>query len=193
MNASRAGDWLRLHTTFTGGDRPAADVHVQLRLVNLTGDEAMSAAAGTLPPDLLARFAADELFQADPRAAVRAAVPPATGMALTDPTRYEFSLYRSHCEVADQWSFIEMAELLTQARERYFLDHPDPSDQLRLAVSAPVRTFSASLRRPMYAFDHAEGTTAAFDAAGGPVFVHTLSRAQAASPNLKAWEQIDPN
>ncbi|MGI5239292.1 hypothetical protein [Dactylosporangium sp. CA-139066] len=191
MNASHTGDWLRLHAAFTARDRPVADVNLQLRPVNLTGGEDMSAEAGSLPPALLAHFAADELFQPDPRAVACAATLPATGRRLADPARYAFTLYRSHCEVADQWSFIEMVELLTQARERYFLDHPDPCDRLRLGVSAPVRTFSASLRRPLYVFDQAEGSTSAFDSPEGPVFVHTLSRARAASPNIKAWEQID--
>src|SRR5205814_5787221 len=54
---------------------------------------------------------------ADPRAAARAAVPPAKREQLAEAC-YTLNLYRSHCEVADQWSFIEAAEALTQARER---------------------------------------------------------------------------
>jgi hypothetical protein len=58
-------------------------------------------------------------------------------------------------------------------------------------VSAPVRSFSALLRRPMYAFDEGTGTVRAFDAPDGAVFVHSLRRSSATKPNVSAWELMD--
>jgi hypothetical protein len=192
LAVSTTGTWLRLRAELTTSMRPAATVVLELRPVDLGGDpEGMSALPGSLPEGLLGGFAVDERFTADPRAAVRAAVPPRTGTALGETASYPVHLYRSHCEVADQWSFIEVAELLTRARERLFLGDPSPSDRLRLAVSAPVRSFSALLRRPMYAFDEGTGTVRAFDAPDGAVFVHSLRRSSATKPNVSAWELMD--
>jgi hypothetical protein len=192
LAASTTGTWLRLHAELATAVRPAATVALDLRPVDLSDDpHGMSALPGSLPAHLLSGFAADQRFTADPRATVRAAVPPQTSTALGETSCYPVHLYRSHCEVADQWSFIEMAELFTRARERLFLGDPRPADRLRLAVSAPVRTFSALLRRPMYAFDEGTGSVGAFDAPGGAVFVHSLRRSSARTPNISAWELVE--
>ncbi|MGW0995652.1 hypothetical protein [Streptomyces sp. NPDC002520] len=192
LEVSETGTWMRLRTKVTTPAGPAATAVLELRPVNL-GDEreSMSALAGCLPEQLLSAFAVEERFTADPRAATRAAVPPKSGAELSEAAQYPLQLYRSHCEVADQWSFIEMSELFTQARERMFFGHPQPPDRLRLAVSAPVRSFSALLRRPMYSFDECTGTTRAFDAPNGVVFVHALRRSSATGPNISAWELIE--
>jgi hypothetical protein len=192
LAASTTGTWLRLRAELATAMRPAATVVLELRPVDMGDDlEGMSALPGSLPEDLLSGFAVEERFTADPRAAVHAAVPPRTSTALGEAASYPVHLYRSHCEVADQWSFVEMAELFTRARERLFLDDPRPSDRLRLAVSAPVRRFSALLRRPMYAFDEGTGTIRAFDAPDGAVFVHSLRRSSATKPNISAWELLE--
>jgi hypothetical protein len=192
LAVSTTGTWLRLRAELTTSTRPAATVFLELRPVDLGDDpDGMSALPGSLPEGLLGGFAVEERFTADPRATVSAAVPPRTGTALGETASYPVHLYRSHCEVADQWSFIEVAELLTRARERLFLNDPRPSDRLRLAVSAPVRSFSALLRRPMYAFDEGTGTVRAFDAPDGAVFVHSLRRSSATKPNVSAWELMD--
>jgi hypothetical protein len=120
-------------------------------------------------------------------------VPAETTREAIEPVDYVTTLFRSHCDVADQWSFIELFELLTQARENLYVQHNTPTEAVRLAVAAPTRSVFALLRRPMFAFDPCTVTTRAFHAdhrTGAVVFAHTVRRPPAATPCMTAWELL---
>jgi hypothetical protein len=98
-------------------------------------------------------------------------------------------LFRSHCELADQWSFIEMLELATLARERFFA-YDGSSPVARDAVRAPVRDVGAVFRRPMFVFDECRVVTSTHRAAqnGNVVFLHQMDRSALRRTHLTIWE-----
>lgn len=184
LATDHTGRWLRWRGTIAGGERVAASIVIDMRVVTLSDGGDFGAVPGTMPPQLLARFDSDDRFTVDRE---RTATPP-TSVPLTEPASNQVTLYRSQCEVADQWSFIEAIELLTQSRDRLLVESTQPTPRLRQALSAPVRTMSVHFHRAMFSFDQATVTTQAFDASDGLLLVHSLGREGRAEPNLTAWE-----
>ncbi|WP_197366935.1 hypothetical protein, partial [Streptomyces clavuligerus] len=114
--------------------RPVGSLHAALRVVTVAETEALSAEPGALPGPLFRAFRPDEIYAPDRAAIARAAALP-EGTELFRAPGHEVTLCRSHCELADQWSFSEVVEVATTARERLFTDP---------AVPAPVRRAGAA-------------------------------------------------
>lgn len=186
LTADHTGRWLRWRGTIAGGECVAASVVIDLRVVGLSDGGDFGAVPAAMPQQLLARFDSGDRFTMDRQ---RTAAPSAS-VPLTEPASNQVTLYRSQCEVADQWSFIEAIELLTQSRDRLLVESAEPTARLRQALSAPVRTMSVQFHRAMFSFDHATVTTQAFDAPGGLLLVHSIGREDTADPNLTAWELV---
>jgi hypothetical protein len=188
--ASQSGQWLRVITDVSADGAPAARVELHARVVNLDGDAGLSAQTGAMPGHLLNRFASDERFTDDPRSLIRAAVPPQLGEALGPDVRLRMPLLRSHADVADQWSFIEMAELLTQARERAYLDG---SLAGVVAAGSSVRSLSMVLKRALFVFDECTLTMSPYAttlAGSTGVIGYTLVGPHSGAPCLSAWELL---
>ena len=128
LDAPRASDGRRF---------PVGRVHADLRLVTILEPDGLTATPGTLPGRLLDRFEARETYHPDREALARATTPP-TDRSVVAERVTSGGLYRSHCEVADQWSFIEVIELLTAAREQFF--RAEFSDEIRQLAVASAHT-----------------------------------------------------
>ena len=161
-----------------GRRRPVGHFHADLRLVTILEGDGLTAVPGTLPARLFDRFPASERYRPDREALARVTTPP-TQRAIVAEHVERGRLGRSQCEVADQWSFIEVIELLTAARERLFLADL-PEEIRRLGVSRPS-SITAVFHRPLYLFDHYQITTRVFAEGGGPLL-----------PPVVAYEITDP-
>lgn len=187
-------DFRARRDTQARADRPVGSFHADLRVVTVVEDKALSAVPGTLPDPLLALFRRDEIYEPDRAALARASTPP-DGREIFAGAGYKTTIFRSQCEVADQWSFIEVMEMMTAARERLFLDSA-PEAVGRLAVADPPRHTAATFHRALYVFDTCEIATrvvAAPGDAGFVAFVHTLEDPAHPGPCVTAWEVLAPS
>ncbi|GAA3687525.1 hypothetical protein GCM10022267_87890 [Lentzea roselyniae] len=192
MSADLTGDRLWMWVDYLATDRLAARGTLIVRVVRLGEKDSLAARPGSLPGHLLARFAPGEIRELDARQPARDAKSWPSGKYLALTSSWSTVLCRSHCEVADQWSFIEMVELVTHARESMFT--VDASEAARHAVAAPLRSLRAVFRRPMFLFDECKVDTTVHtpDNGDGPVFHHEVRRADRDSVHLSVWEQLDP-
>ncbi|GHE38248.1 hypothetical protein GCM10017673_45750 [Streptosporangium violaceochromogenes] len=194
MVASGTGEWLSLTVDYQAGDRPVARVRLILRVVTVVDPSSLAAQPGRLPESLLARFPADRRQPAKAfLGQARAAPPFPAGPQLFATQRHETTLTRTHCEVADQWSFVEMVEMATVARERLFETLGPSNDVVHQAIGAPVRRLIASYRRPMFVFDRCHTLTQAHRSpdAKHTVFEHTFQTPVGDKPHLHVWEILD--
>jgi hypothetical protein len=196
LSASATGKYLRLDIRVQTCDhrdvsrhQPVARVRADMRVVSIVEGEALSAIPGALSADLLGRFLPDEIYQPDRATIAKASTPPGGG-EIAPASCLSASLYRTHCEVADQWSFIEVIELLTAARERLYVHGTAPADVGKHAVSSPVRRIVAVFHRAMFVFDTCKITTRPVETADGMVFVHTVAYPGTAGTCVTAWEAL---
>ncbi|KPC64694.1 hypothetical protein [Streptomyces chattanoogensis] len=174
---SDAGEWPGITLNYRTDDRPAARARLVLRGLSVAEPDSLSAQPGRLPESLLARFPADGRWSTDEfRDHTHTMRPFDSDPELLAPQEGETSLTRSRCEVADQWSFIEMTEPATTARERTFGQPGLPADAVRQAVAAPVRSLMASFQRPLFVFDRCRTLTHAHRTPDGDqtVFAHAI-------------------
>jgi acyl-CoA thioesterase FadM len=192
MSADLTGDRLWLWVDYLATDRLAARGTLIVRVVRLGEKDSLAARPGSLPDHLLAMFAPGEIRELDARQPARDAKSWPAGDHPVLTSSWNTVLCRSQCEVADQWSFIEMVELVTHARER--MCTVDGSDVARHAVAAPLRSLRASFRRPMFLFDECQvdTTTRTPGNGDGPVFHHEVRCAGRDAVHLSVWEQLDP-
>ena len=143
------GAVLVVETNYEGGGRRFAELTVVLRTVRID-PESLAAAPAELPADLLGRFTPEELAPAETRPRLRdllATVPAPSATRSTDLT-----ISRAMCEVADQWSFIELPAIVERGRELIAMDPDNPVPAL---VGQPMEEFVAELRAPLFAYDEA--------------------------------------
>ncbi|MEU8763600.1 hypothetical protein [Streptomyces sp. NPDC048659] len=186
--------------------REAVRARLIARILELQDAASMSALPGTLPPELRSLLSADGL---GPAAGLRSPDlrPDPFGADATPAVLardWRTSLHRGHCEVADQWSFVEMTELAAQARERLYTvgppgappDTPPPPAALD-AVRLPLRALVAVFHRPLFVFDACRVRTTAHTPvpAVGPVYRHEVyadggGARRDGRPHLRVWELL---
>ena len=192
MRVSTDADWLLVGLDYLAGERLAARGRLVLRVVSVGGDESLAATPGVLPDTLRSLFKADEVHPFTGTSTFRDPMPPLMTEQALGAQEWLTPLFRSHCEVADQWSFIEMLELATLARERFFARDDSPP-VARDAVRAPVRSVGAVFRRPMFVFDECRVVTSArrVEQNGHVVFLHQMDRSALRKTHLTVWEVLD--
>lgn len=193
---SDSAKYLRLAVDFqapaaTAARRPVGSFEANLRVVAVLEDLCLTGVPGILPEHLLARFQPEEVYRPD-RAAIAAVATPPAGEPILDEVSYESTLYHSQCEVADQWSFIEVIESLAMARERIFLMDSVAPDLAKLAVRSPVRGVVAVFHRAMFVFDTCRIRTRAISSNGPDevVFRHTVHDPAHSADCVTAWETL---
>jgi acyl-CoA thioesterase FadM len=171
--AVRRGVLLHLTLELSAGDRCIAEADCALRPVLIGGEGTLAAQPGNLPPELLALFPPDEIVALPPGRTARAlAAAMRDGPQLAQAMR-PLTVHRHECEVADQWSFIELAGYAAAAREALVLGARDRND-LGATLARPLRSFHLDIARPLYIFDRAEIATTAVGAGDGLRFVHEI-------------------
>jgi hypothetical protein len=83
-------------------------------------------------------------------------------------------IHRHCCEVADQWSFIELPAHATAARESLVLSHGGKRALLRESMKVPLRSVDIELSRPLYVLDQADAVTRVYHQGTQLDFVHRI-------------------
>jgi acyl-CoA thioesterase FadM len=204
LTASDTAKYLHLEVDITappravgGRSRQVANYRADLRVVTIFEDVTLVGEPGLLPAWLHERFQPSEVYVPDRAAIARVSTAP-SGKPLDAQGTTAITVLRSHCEVADQWSYPELLELMTAARESLFLDDTVPADVARLAVALPIRSTTAVFRRAMFVYDSCRVTTQAYllehhDGHDGAVmFSHEVHDSATSELCLTAWEILGP-
>jgi len=182
-----SGKRMHVEIDCTADGRPVAHVSTTLRVLTVADGDSLSASPGVLHPELREAFTPDETVDIP-----KPATPSTEGPTLVLPPReWRTFISRSHAELADQWSFIEMIELATQARDRLFTENlhaPLPPHQV---IGTPTRTLQAAFHRPMFVYDPCAITTSAHRTPDGLHFHHHIGPPDAPQPHLTVWETLD--
>jgi acyl-CoA thioesterase FadM len=174
VRARSRGTSLHLSMACSASGRLAVHMKAVCVPVLIQDAESLSAMPGRLPEPLLTRFQADEFISKPVPRKVREEL-----RAIADETpdceeKSEFVVHRDLCEVADQWSYIELPGIVAPSREAIGLNPPPGLDALRAGVSGQMISFDAEIRRPFYVFDSGTVITKAYARPPGVVFVHEL-------------------
>jgi hypothetical protein len=185
------GEWIQVDVDCAADDRPAAHISTALRVLTVAGGDSLAARPGVLHPELRKKFTDSETFATprppDPH--------PGHSIAVLPPTPWLTFISRSHAEVADQWSFIEMVEMATQARERLFVEDLHAPLPPHKVIGTPTRTLHAVFRRPMYVYDPCSVTSSAsFDPKTSELyFHHRIAPPDSSRPHMTVWETFEPS
>jgi acyl-CoA thioesterase FadM len=185
--------WLQIVTDYLDDhDTAVAACHLVCRVLRLGVGADLAARPSALPDALTNSFTPDDHIPFDPRAARRENKPADASEELVQPHEWTFPILRTHCETADQWSFVEMIDLAGQARERLYAEgFLSPATTTR-AIAAPLRAVRATFRRPMFVFDHCRVTTSArINIRNETEFHHRFSSPGSDFPHLVVVETLD--
>lgn len=176
-----------------GGDVDGGEVVLMrsyLRPLRLAEGHMMEAKPAHVPEAIAAHFEPNEIDDATP-----VARPAQSHMArvaqevpvITNATSVFCS--RAMCEVADQWSFVELPAYASLARERVVLERGHEAPRIRDGLALPVSTIDVEYRRPSFAFDDLEVTTNVYD---GPqlTFTHVVSGSNESKPRAVIVERF---
>lgn len=170
-------DLLELKLWYRGeAYQEAARVRLLLRPLKLAGEASMSATPTRVTGKLLEMFQADEIDLSSTPARIvpevvqqarAAGAPKASGVV---PIR----LWRHLCEVADQWSFIEVVGFAAAGRESLALAEGGAHPVLRRALTLPLKRVDIELSRPGFIFDALDVQSHAWTVDDKPLFIHEL-------------------
>lgn len=155
--------------------RKVAHTRAVTRVVLMSDDAAMGAAPGELPADLQARLQPDELTADKPARPFKPRLDQVlAGGTLLAESSHDFMIHRHQCEVADQWSFIEIQAFAADGREKLIADHGDKEPFLRRGFREPIASFQAEFKLPMYFLDQARIHTRAYRFEDRLALVHRI-------------------
>jgi acyl-CoA thioesterase FadM len=174
VRARSGGTSLQMSMDCGAGAQTAVHMKALCVPVLIQDAQSLSAIPGRLPGPLLARFQADEMIsQPSPRRLRKELRAIAHGSPACEE-KTSFTVHRDLCEVADQWSYIELPGMVAPGREAISLNPPPGLDALRAGVSRPLIRLDAEIRRPFYAFDSGMVVSKAYLLPSRIAFVHEL-------------------
>ncbi|MFG3259823.1 acyl-CoA thioesterase [Streptomyces sp. NPDC048172] len=174
---------LEIETTISGPAGPAVRTRAASLPLRLSGDRALSGAPGSLPDSLVAAFRTDEVHRAPYLSRARALWGSCRreGEQLASSTT-EFRVHRHHCEVADQWYWVESLGFAGGAREEFVRRHGVRLPELRRALDGGIRRIDVTWLRAGQLWDLLPVRTLAYRHRGGLAFVHELGSAEGSGP-----------
>jgi hypothetical protein len=175
LRAIRRGARAQLDVRFSAGGREVATTRLLLCPVAICEEVSLAAEPRPFGPELLARFHADEIDSSCPARVVpqrRATIERAR--AITQRIS-PFVIHRHACEVAEQWSWVDVAAHVESAREALALAEQQRCGLLRRALAEPMRRFDVELSRPYYSFDQGDIVSRAFETEGRLSLVHAFT------------------
>jgi hypothetical protein len=174
------GRFLRLTVDVTPpGVDTVATVELALSTVIVRGGrDDMAAKPGLIPEPIRDRF--EEGPASNPGKQVKGLVD-ALGWQPDTPTDpFEMTLKRQHCEMADQWCYLEIPCLTSDAREAWV----ERSGKFYESRAMARRSITARLRAPAFIYDPIAIDTHPFQTEPGLTFVHQLRRVGAGGESL---------
>ncbi len=159
----------------SGGGVSAVEFKGMMRPVLLGEAETLAARPGRIPPALQERFLPDEIISEPPAQSLRVLWRQLTeqGKPLAEGS-YPFVVHRHACEVADQWSYIEIPAHVGGSRETLIMSKGESFTSVRSRLSGPLKSLSLELRRPYFLLDEGAVLTQAFLHEGELLFLHRL-------------------
>ena len=175
LRVLRGGSRLELVTDFSGAGRQAARATIILCPVEIKEQETLTAAPAKLSPALLEHFEADEKDEGSPKRRVPDLIKQIedNGEELGMTTE-EFFIHHHYCEVAEQWSFIEVPNIVESARESLALEHAAQHPAFRDSLTNPIGRINVELYQPYFVYEPGQVVTTAYEWDGRPAFVHRL-------------------
>jgi hypothetical protein len=171
------GRFLESTIQVAGAGRTAARGHWVLMPVRIEEEQSMAAQPMRLRDELLAGLEPDEVVAEKPSNTVPARL--AWIAEQSEPIAeytHSFMVHRHHCEVADQWCFVDIPSLVAESREHMALAQMEQVEPLVAALSSPMTRLDVKLTRPLFAFDQAEVRTTACRSRNGAAlyFIHRI-------------------
>jgi hypothetical protein len=181
----KGGDLLELSVTVDGAGRRAATVLLTLMPLVVSDGEDLGARPEKMSQKLLDTFAfsADETDLSTPARPMPGLLRQWQNVQIFCQGKTAFCLHRTLCEVADQWSFIEVPALCGAGRESLILAQAKDRPQLRAGLSRPLRRLVAELQKPYFVFDEGFVETRAYELSETLTFVHELRAKRSPNPH----------
>lgn len=174
LRARRGGSRLALTSSFRSAGKVAVRVAINLCPLEIVDPLSLAARPAKLPPHLLAKFNADEVDEGSPeRGLPQWLAMVEKGRLLCERTS-GFTIHHHFCEVAEQWSFVEVAAIVEGSREPMALDEGGKHPLLRESLRKPLSRMSTELSAPYFVFEEGRVQTRAYDVDGRLHFIHRL-------------------
>ena len=150
-----------------------ARVKVRWKLLELDGDEALSATPGVIRPAFLQKFLPEEV---DPSRVERPLLAQLENLKehgqLCAEFEHDFTLFRHRCEVADQWAFFELPTLASESRESLIDSLQEDPGELASSLGLALDTIYMEWRCPFYLLEKGRVKTQAYRLQGKLYFAH---------------------
>jgi acyl-CoA thioesterase FadM len=172
--ARMGGVVLEGEIDYIGGNERVAKGGCTLRPVRLQDQQSLAAVPSRLSRALLDQFQSDEIDRERPRRVLPAVIESIERGECIAEAACPLTIHRHDCEVADQWSFIDLPSHAGAARERLVLERAGSVPFLGSALANPVRSIHVELSRAMFLLDEATTHTKAYRSNGELGLVHRL-------------------
>ena len=175
LKVRREASRLQVNAGFFGAGRHAAQASLLLCPLEIGDQETLAASPARVPENLLAGFETDEIDPSSPERRVPKLAQKIKdlGKPLTEGEG-SFTIHHHLCEVAEQWSFIEVPNIVEAIRETLALDRHEDIPDLRRCLSQPLRSFNVELNRPYFVFESGQVRSEAFLVEDRLTFMHQL-------------------
>lgn len=177
----RGPRWSQLEVamTISGPAGVAARSRAASVPLRLSGDPALSGVSARLPDLLVEQFHEDERE----RSPFRSQVPALRVEFEREWSRLAshtvtFRVHRHHCEMADQWYWVESMGFAAGAREELIIHHAQRAPVLRRALAHGIRRVDATWLRAGQLWDVLEVLTTAYRHGDEIAFVHEVGLAE---------------
>lgn len=169
---------LEVEMTISGPAGVAVRTRAASVPLRLSGDQALSGTPTRLPDALVRAFHDDEIEPTPYLSRVRAlrAALERDGERLASGTT-TFRVHRHHCEVADQWYWVESLGFAGGAREELVMRHGGTAPELRRALAGGIRRIDVTWLRAGQLWDLLRVRTTAYRHGEEVAFVHELGLA----------------
>ncbi|MEV6600165.1 hypothetical protein AB0M36_25455 [Actinoplanes sp. NPDC051346] len=175
VQVDTTGRYLHVTSEVTNGDYAIARAESYARCVRLDSDRGFGAETGRIPDVLSALFDADEQGAPPPPRVLHESLEALeTGHPAVAAAANPVVMHRGLCEVADQWSFVEIPAQLGAARETLVARHGGRIPRIRSGLTSPVRCIEIELMRPFFLLDEATFAAAAHHVDDSVAFSHRL-------------------
>ena len=194
VRVRKHGTQLQGDIEFSGGGAPAARVTLCMIPLWVARDDEMGAYPSRVAPSLLARFDPDEV---DSSGAYDSPVPELVKRteAQARPlakAEHAFTVYRHHCEHADQWYFADAVYFAGACREQMAIMGGDKLPELREALGYELRSFRAQFTRPCFLHDRGITKTRAMRMGDRMMYIHRLVPADGPGVHCTIVEEYAP-
>jgi hypothetical protein len=160
---------------FRGNTVTFATCTLLCRALEIGDSTSLAGAPGRIPDALVGQFQHEEIDISTPqRPVVRLlAKIEAAGVCLFERAAF-FTVGRNMCEVADQWSYIEICAAAAEAREHLVLEDIHTRTLLGMLLRKPLSQISARINRPLFWRDEARILSRAYQYADYMVVRHDI-------------------